>query len=234
MRVGWQATYEKKFDEDNPDRSDLEALVAVLDATPDGQLLAALEQHVDLDAFLTFWAMENLIGHWDGYSGNLNNHFLYREPTSGRFHFMPWGPDLTFVHVDPFTPAPRPHSVSAHGWLTRRLYAIPEVRQMYVARMRELLDTVWNEAALLAELDRIQALLAPYVEDPVAFAAQVDKVRLVLHRGAARLRRAPPGSGRDGRRRAGDRLLHRHGAARDLLGPNMRDRRRWLRAARPW
>ena len=30
---------------------------------------------VDLDSFFTFWAVEGLLGFWDGYSGNYNNFF---------------------------------------------------------------------------------------------------------------------------------------------------------------
>ena len=36
-----------------------------------------LDELVDLHEFVTFWAMESLIGFWDGYSGNQNNFFVY-------------------------------------------------------------------------------------------------------------------------------------------------------------
>ncbi|MFM2238610.1 MAG: CotH kinase protein, partial [Actinomycetota bacterium] len=41
-------------------------------------------------------AVENFIGHWDGYSGPLqNNHFL-RSNILGKFTMLPWGADQTF------------------------------------------------------------------------------------------------------------------------------------------
>ena len=43
----------------------------------------------DVDAFLTFWAVEVLVAHMDGYSGNANNFYLYHDPTSGRLRFQP-------------------------------------------------------------------------------------------------------------------------------------------------
>lgn len=177
VRVGWSATYEKKTNELDPDRSDLDAFVAALDAATDDEVADVVAQHVDLDAFLTFWAAESLIGHWDGYSNNTNNHFIYRDPTSQRFHFLPWGADLTFTDLDPFMPESRPQSLSANGWLARRLYAVPEIRAMYVARMQELLDQAWDETAILADLDALEALLAPYAADEALYAAEVDKVR---------------------------------------------------------
>jgi len=114
---------------------------------------------------VTFWALETLTGHWDGYSGNRNNFYLYRSPTDSKFHFIPWGPDLSFTNADPFHSPKRPASVSASATLASRLYAVPEVRAAYVTRLRELLETVWDETALLAEVDRIDALLEGAPDD---------------------------------------------------------------------
>lgn len=36
-------------------------------------------------------AAEVLVAHWDGYAGNLNNTYLYADPSDGRFRFVPWG-----------------------------------------------------------------------------------------------------------------------------------------------
>ena len=176
VRRGWSATYEQKNDLRAADRSDLEALVNALDQTADADLVGRLSALVDLDAFFKLWAAETLLGHWDGYSNNVNNHFFYRDPATGKFHVLPWGPDLSLTDSDPFTPKPRPASVSANGWLARRLYAIPAMKARYVETMRGLLGA-WSEAAIEAELTRISALLAPLVGDRVAHAAEVERVR---------------------------------------------------------
>ena len=33
------------------------------------------------------------MGHWDSYSGNRNNFYLYTNPTTKKLHFIPWGAD---------------------------------------------------------------------------------------------------------------------------------------------
>ena len=177
VRRGWSATYEQKNDLLVADRLDLEALVAALDQTTDAEAFDRVSALVDLDAFLRVWAAEALFGHWDGYSNNANNHFFYREPSSGKWHLLPWGPDLSLTDTDPFTAKPRPTSVSANTWLARRLYAIPAIRARYVAAMRALLAGPWSEAAIEAELDRVSALIAPFVPDRAAHMAEVEKVR---------------------------------------------------------
>lgn len=170
FRTGWLATFEPKTDETNPDRSDLEALATALTA-PDGQLLAALEPVVDVEKFLTFWAMETLIEHGDGYANNTNNFFVYREPASGRFHFIPWGVDgvAATTRVDPDA-----RYVMADGLLARRLYLLPATRARYLAKLQSLLDTTWDAVAINADVDRMETLILPRLAtDPFAIGRDV-------------------------------------------------------------
>ena len=82
-----RGTIEKKTNEDADDWSDVDAVVAALqDESRAG--LEALSKIVDLDRFLSFWATEALVGHWDGYAGNHNNFQFYRE-SDGPFVFIP-------------------------------------------------------------------------------------------------------------------------------------------------
>lgn len=171
FRAGWTATFEQKTDEATPDRAAIDAVVAALEL-PDDALLAALEPLVDVDQLIRFWATEVLVTHWDGYTGNANNFFAYLDPADGRLRFLPWGVDGTLVPgADPFGTGVA--SVQATSLLPYRLYRLPETRARYVAAMRDLLDRVWDEAALEAELDRVEALIAPYATP----AAELDEVR---------------------------------------------------------
>ena len=63
---------------------------------PSENIEAEIGKIVDLDSFYTFWAMEGLLGFWDGYSGNRNNFFIYLNPDTEKFHFIPWGADSLF------------------------------------------------------------------------------------------------------------------------------------------
>jgi spore coat protein CotH len=176
FRPVWVDNYEGKAGNDD-DRSDLQAMVEAL-RLPDDELLGALEQILDTDAFLTFWAVEVLVGHWDGFNGNRNNHYLYRDPESELFHFIPWGTDACFGEENPFVAFDPPASVWANNQLSSRLYNHPEVRHRYQDRLRSLLDTVWDEEALLAEIDRIEAQISPHLRIPSElFTSDLEKVR---------------------------------------------------------
>ena len=111
------------------------------------------------------------MGHWDGYNGNTNNFFVYLEPTTKKFYFIPWGTDGIFG-VSPFLARPAPVSVNASAILPFRLYGLAEIRTRYFARLRELLDTVWDEEALIAEIDRYASVLSPYSDENALEAAR--------------------------------------------------------------
>jgi hypothetical protein len=171
FREGWTGTFEKKTNKDDPAGEDIQALAEAIDVD-DSELLSSIGPLVDLDQFYTFWATEVLIGHWDGYTANTNNFFVYHDPGSDKFEFIPWGIDNILSSGDE---VPAIRSVFATGILPWRLYQIPEAQGEYVSRLEDLLATVWDEEALHAEVDRMEPLLAPYIDDDVA--DNMDRVR---------------------------------------------------------
>jgi hypothetical protein len=156
----WVNTFDRETNESDPDRSDLDAVVAALQG-PTHKLLEKLDPIVDLENFITFWAMEGLIAGIDGYTGDRNNFFVYHEPVSNKFVFLPWGLDIILTPGAPFAnPSPdAPTSVYTYSTLAHRLYQLPSVRQRYKKTVWQLLDSVWDEEAILSEIDRMQALI---------------------------------------------------------------------------
>ena len=177
----YRGTFEKKSNENAADWSDIDGVVAALQ-DPSEAGLAALADAVDMDRFLTFWAVEVLVGHWDGYTGNRNNYRFYREP-GGRFVFMPWGVDEAFHLKDDPNPFDNisnpPPSVLALTAIPSRLYQDDAWRAKYVGRLKELLNTVWNEDELLKSVDEVAAIVQEHSlpERRSAAAADAERVR---------------------------------------------------------
>ena len=178
FRPKWRGTLQKKTNEADADWSDIDAVVTALqDPSPAG--LEALADIIDLDRFLTFWAVEVLIGHWDGYAGNRNNFYVYRE-LDAPFVFIPWGADQVFTSTDgPFDDFVSPPSVTAHGAIAHRLYRDDAMRAAYVDRLKQLLDTVWNEEELLDLADEMAAIVQQHglVKRRAYAARDADRVR---------------------------------------------------------
>ena len=177
---GYRGTIEKKTNEDEDDWSDIDAVMAaLLDSSDAG--LEALAEVVDLDRYLSFWATEALVGHWDGYAGNRNNYHFYREP-DGPFVFIPWGVDDTFHLKDDPNPfddiSDPPPSVLALSAIPNRLYNHPDWRLKYAARMKEILDAAWDEELLLESVDRMAAIVQEYALPEARDAAAEDAERV--------------------------------------------------------
>jgi CotH kinase protein len=158
------AHLEMETNDETNDASDVQALIAAL-ATSDDQLVATLGRVVDLDEFFDFWAMETLLGHWDGYASNANNYFAYHDPTSDKFFFIPWGTDQAFVGDNPNDALPYDVTTYAAGAIANRLYALPEQRTRYRTRLGVLNDELWQVPSLLERVDELSRL-APNVSRP--------------------------------------------------------------------
>ena len=176
----YRGTIEKKTNEDEDDWSDVDAVMAAL-LDPSEAGLEALAGLVDLDRFLSFWATESLVGHWDGYTGDRNNYHFYREP-GGKFVFIPWGVDDVFHLKDDPNPfdniSEPPPSVLALSAIPNRLYNIPEWRARYTARMKEILDTVWDDDELLASVDAMAAIVQEHALPEARAGAAEDTGRV--------------------------------------------------------
>lgn len=176
FRDGWMATFERKTNEGDPDRSDLQSIYDALALADDGAMVAALEQVMDLEEFFSFWAVETMTSHWDGYAGNNNNFFVYGDPTTGRMMFLPWGADQLFGPGYPLDPG------LTRSVLTERLFLHDPTRARYLTRYGAILDQIWDDDALLAEVDRVEALITASIPaaETEAFETAIAELRSTL------------------------------------------------------
>ena len=165
FREGWEGSFEKKFGKDKRGRAMIRKLIAILESEEvDQDPEKIIGELVDLDSFFTFWAVEGLLGFWDGYSGNHNNFFTYFNPQNGKFHFLPWGADALFDKFSELDYDPKaPISVKSKGMIAHKLYQSKSGRERYARTLHGLLEELWKEDALLAEVDRIEKLLLPHL-----------------------------------------------------------------------
>jgi spore coat protein H len=88
--------YELETNKDLDDRSQLANFVKVLNSTPSSSFIAEIEKVFDVDSYIRYLAVEAIIGHWDGYSYNQNNFYLYENNETGLVEFIPYDMDNTF------------------------------------------------------------------------------------------------------------------------------------------
>jgi len=161
---GWAKSFEHKRGAKAQGERRIQQVIDVLSECKDEELEAELGKVVALDAFYKYWALEGLLGFWDGYTGNRNNFFLYLHPETDRLHFLPWGADMAFMRIHPEHRSwGEPLSVKTSGLLAHRLYNLPAGRVRYQAELKSLLAQHWHEKALLQQCDRIEALVEAHL-----------------------------------------------------------------------
>ena len=161
---GWEKSFEKKFGKNKLAKDKIKQLTEVLEQENLPDVEKAIGKYVDLDSFYTFWAVEGLIGFWDGYAANANNFFVYLNPKTEKFHFMPWGLDCGFEKHSKIAFNRRaPISVKTKGRVAFRLYQVEACRKRYARTLVKLMDEHWDEKKMNAEIDRRQVMLKPFL-----------------------------------------------------------------------
>ena len=157
-------TYELKTNTQEDDYSDLATLIEVLKHTPTSSLPEALESILNVDNTLRWMAADIITGNWDNYWYNKNNFYLYRNPTTNRFEFIPYDYDNTFG-IDFIGPDWGRRSWENWGHptesrpLTDRLMDVPEYQQRLDFYLRELVEGPFQPDSLFPEIDRLSTLM---------------------------------------------------------------------------
>ena len=113
------------------------------------QLKAELERLINVQSFLKAAAVDVIGGNWDGYSGDKNNYYLYRDQVTGRFEYIPYTLENSFG-ID----------FKGVDWSTRSIYD-------WNLDHRPLYEKV-------LEVDEYKAQFTMYIEQLAAYTSSVD------------------------------------------------------------
>lgn len=167
------------------DRSMLAALLRAVREAELTNRCAAIARVLDLDRFLTFMALEVMLGHWDGYCLHENNYRIFHDRNAGRLVFLPHGMDQLFgmrrPEMDP------PISPQMSGLVASAIMETEEGRQRYLDRLLELHARVFDLQAITNDVWRTAARLRPFLaEDSSALATFDNRVPMLALRIAQR------------------------------------------------
>ena len=134
-------------------RQEASLSVLVASSNPLDQFVAAAAPLLDIDRFIRGYAIDALTYHWDGYAYNTNNHYIYDDPGSGKFVFIPHGMDQLFQNIgfDPFS--------SPIGRLAQRARELPALDAKFRQEIAGVLAAAWDTDVLFARIDQLAAIL---------------------------------------------------------------------------
>lgn len=137
-----------------------------------------LEQHLDVDGILKYFAASTVMANFDSYQGSmLHNYYLYEQ--NGRFTVLPWDLNMSFagfsmggtptqmveVKIDEPT-----MGALADRPLIAKLLAVPAYLERYHGYIRQLVEGYLDPVAFEQRARAVTALIDPYVKaDPTKF-----------------------------------------------------------------
>src|SRR6185436_2424762 len=96
---GYLKDIDARLEQDNGeagDQTDVRNLLSACSVPDPAERLQKIGKLLDVDKFVSFVAMEILVGHWDGYGIHTNNYRLYHDPGSDKMIFITHGLDWAF------------------------------------------------------------------------------------------------------------------------------------------
>lgn len=169
------ALMESEINKSTDTRTEIGQFITTLNATSTTNFPAVIESTFEVDRYLRQLAVEALVGHWDGYSYNQNNYYLYYNGNTSKVEFIPYDVDNTWG-IDWVGKDWATYNLST--WympgqsrpLTKRILAVPAYFEKYKAYLRELLETTFTHTYVDPFLSQSQAMLEDHVSADTYFA----------------------------------------------------------------
>ena len=136
----------------------------------DAEFAAQVGEYLDLEAFARFLAGQVLLSNYDSFLANGQNFYVYLDPRSDKFGFIPWDMDLSWGSFFLLgTTEQRERASIWHPWAGKnrfleRVMKTDEFRGLYRARLEEFLARLFVGEKLNLRIDELAAV----VRGPVA------------------------------------------------------------------
>jgi spore coat protein CotH len=166
LRSDSTRVYELKTNESVDDYAGLENLIDILNNTPTNQLECALDDVFNIEGFLKVLAFEVAMGHWDNYFFNQNNYYLYDNPATGKFEYLPYDIDNS-MGVDWFNIDWATRNINNWGNpnefmpLADRLLALPQLNEMFKFYLKEI-NLAYGNISFENKVNGVHTQIAPY------------------------------------------------------------------------
>ena len=188
----------------------------------DAEFAEKAGEFLDLDEFARFMAALVLVANYDSFLTYGQNYYMYLDPQTDKFGFMPWDMDQAWGSFNQFgTAAARERASIWQPWAIRnrlleRLMQVEAFRSRYRSSLEELLATTFVPERLWARIDEIASL----IRDPIA-AESAFRLRLFDQATSTNWLAGPRDGGGDGPKRPVHQLkrfiVNRAKSVRDQL-----------------
>ena len=133
-----------------------------------------LEEHMDVDLFLRYLAVNVAVGMWDDYWVNANNYYFYFD-ANHRFYFVPYDYDNTLGTTKPINGMQNSGTQDPLHWgsregdrlLVRKVLSVPLYEDTYKQYLKTIVTSpeYMEPEAAIARVQAFQELVRDYVSN---------------------------------------------------------------------
>ena len=147
----------------------IEEFAKIVTDASDEEFAQKLPDYLDLDEYAAFVAGHVLMSSYDGYFSNGQNFYMYLDPRSNKFGFIPWDQDHgwgEFGYVD--TTDNREHASiwkpgAYKNLLLNRVMEVEAFKKIYRQKLEQALAGPFTVERLYREVDRLAAVIRPAI-----------------------------------------------------------------------
>ena len=168
----YEMAYVPKTDPTEPQKRTLIEFAKLVHQGSDLDFQSQIANYLDMESFYSFLSANVILSNLDSFLAGVQNYYVYLDPETNRFHFIPWDLDSSmgaFSLVG--SPATRrdlsidaPQVGDGNNLLIERILKVPAYREAYRERLRELVVGPFGERAMSDQLDLAVASIRPYFE----------------------------------------------------------------------
>jgi DNA-directed RNA polymerase specialized sigma24 family protein len=141
----------------------------LVSSATDAEFAARVGDFLDLDEFAGFLAGEVLLSNYDGILADGQNFYMYLDPRSNKFGFIPWDLDSAWGRFWIASKREQEQASIWHPWIgenrfIERVMAIEEFRRIYRTHLEDFLARLYVPDRLHQRIDEIAAV----IRDPIA------------------------------------------------------------------
>ncbi|MBS1828407.1 MAG: CotH kinase family protein [Acidobacteria bacterium] len=172
-KAPYKENYELETNEKADDWSDLIEFIRVLNTTPPADLPGAVEPLLDVEAVLSWLALDNYTVNLDSYIGSGHNYYLYHRLSDNRFTPIPWDPNEAWGvfnmgrSIDQLARLNRifPEPPMPGRPLVTRLLSIPAYRERYMEKLKLMAEGAGHPDLLAARMNQLRDLIRDAVRE---------------------------------------------------------------------
>jgi len=160
----YKANYNPKHEPTKEQAQRTIDFIRLVNAADDTTFNKEIAKYLDVDQFLRYMAVTAMISNMDSFFSLGHNYYMYLNPKTNKFVFMPWDLDLALAGF-PFIFSPEvqidlslSHPYAGECKLADRLLAIKEVSEAYQKVLKEIAKTCFTKERLLKDIEVMEGV----------------------------------------------------------------------------